>query len=92
LQEFLGTAFGVVGIEDWEPYVRCDPALRRPIEVSNLVGNSGKAHRVLGCPRHTFEDMVAEMVYAGLRLVHDARVGGRSAPGLGTGLSTILPT
>jgi GDPmannose 4,6-dehydratase len=77
LREFLGTAFGAVGIQDWEPYVRCDPALRRPIEVSNLVGNPGKAHRVLGwTPRHTFEDMVAEMVDADLRLLHDAEHGG----------------
>jgi len=74
LREFLGTAFGAVGIDDWEPYVRCDPALRRPIEVSNLVGNADKAQRVLGwTPRHSFEDMVGEMVDADLRLLHEAK-------------------
>lgn len=79
LREFLGTAFGAVGIQDWEPFVRCDPALRRPIEVSNLVGNAAKARRVLGwTPRHTFEDMVAEMVEADLRLLHDADPSGGS--------------
>lgn len=79
LREFLSTAFGAVGIKDWEPYVHCDPALRRPIEVSNLIGNPDKARRVLGwSPRHTFEDMVAEMVEADLRLLHDANRGNGS--------------
>jgi GDPmannose 4,6-dehydratase len=92
LREFLSTAFCAVGIQDWEPYVRCDPALRRPIEVSNLVGNPDKARRVLGwTPGHSFEDMVTEMVDADLRLLHDARSGGRSAPEPGTDLSSIVP-
>jgi GDPmannose 4,6-dehydratase len=92
LREFLGTAFGAVGIQDWEPYVRCDPALRRPIEVSNLVGNSDKARQVLGwTPRHTFEDMVAEMVDTDLRLLLSTRRGGRSAPDPPTELSSTLP-
>lgn len=77
LREFLGVAFGVVGIEDWEPYVRCDLALRRPVEVGNLVGNADKARRVLGwTPRHTFEDMVTEMVDADLRLLRDQNPAG----------------
>lgn len=76
LREFLSTAFGAVGIQDWEPFVRCDPSLRRPIEVSNLVGNPDKARRLLDwTPRHTFEDMVAEMVDADLRLLYDAMPG-----------------
>jgi GDPmannose 4,6-dehydratase len=92
LRDFLATAFGAVGIQEWEPYVRCDPALRRPIEVSNLVGNAGKAHRVLGwTPRHTFEDMIAEMVDADLRLLGDAGPAGRSAPKPGTDLSSTAP-
>jgi GDPmannose 4,6-dehydratase len=92
LREFLSTAFGAVGIQDWEPYVRSDPALRRPIEVSNLVGNPDKAHRVLGwTPRHTFEEMVTEMVEADLRLLHDARPGGRSLREAGTDLTSIVP-
>jgi GDPmannose 4,6-dehydratase len=79
LREFLGVAFGAVNIKDWERYVRCDPELRRPIEVSNLVGNPDKAHRVLGwTPRHTFEDMVTEMVDSDLRLLHEAKTRGGS--------------
>jgi GDPmannose 4,6-dehydratase len=77
LRDFLDAAFAVVGIGDWGPYVHCDPALRRPIEVANLVGNPGKARDVLGWrPQHTFEELVAEMVEADLRLLHDVTATG----------------
>jgi GDPmannose 4,6-dehydratase len=70
LTDFLAAAFAAVGIQDWRPYVRSDPSLQRPVEVGDLVGDAGKAHRVLGWkPRRTFEDLVAEMVEADLGLL-----------------------
>jgi GDPmannose 4,6-dehydratase len=70
LREFLAVAFAAAGITDWEPYVRSDPALRRPVEVGNLVGDASKAKRVLGwSPRWTFEETIAEMVEADLALL-----------------------
>jgi GDPmannose 4,6-dehydratase len=49
--------------------VRVDPAYFRPTEVDRLVGDSGKARRVLGWEHKTgFRELVAEMVRADLRL------------------------
>jgi GDPmannose 4,6-dehydratase len=70
LREFIATAFAQAGIQEWEPYIRSDPALRRPVEVAGLAGDASKARRELGwSPRHTFEEMVAEMVAADLDLL-----------------------
>jgi GDPmannose 4,6-dehydratase len=72
LTDFIEAAFAAAGIADWRPYVRSDPALRRPVEVGDLVGDAAKARRVLGwTPRHTFEDLVAEMVETDLRLMRE---------------------
>jgi len=72
LREFIATAFAQAGIQEWEPYIRSDPALRRPVEVAGLAGDASKARRELGwSPRHTFEEMVAEMVAADLDLLAD---------------------
>ena len=70
LRDFLTIAFGAAGIDNWEPYVRFDPTMLRPVEVGNLVGNSSKARAVLGwSPRWTFEQTVVEMVEADLALL-----------------------
>ncbi|MCB9986034.1 MAG: GDP-mannose 4,6-dehydratase [Rhodospirillales bacterium] len=43
--------------------VRVDPALYRPLDVPALIGDAGKARRVLGwTPTTAFKDLVAEMV------------------------------
>jgi len=43
--------------------VRVDPRYFRPTEVETLLGDAGKAHRLLGwSPRTSFEELVAEMV------------------------------
>lgn len=67
LREFLTIAFGTVGINDWERYVRSDRALFRPVEVGRLVGDANKARSVLGWrPRYGFEQTVSEMVESDL--------------------------
>jgi GDPmannose 4,6-dehydratase len=51
IEDFLTLAFGEIGIDDWRPYVRQDPAHMRPAEVDILLGDASKAARVLGWER-----------------------------------------
>jgi GDPmannose 4,6-dehydratase len=80
VREFCQEAFGYVGL-DWEKYVVVDPAYYRPAEVDLLVGDPGKAGRVLGWkPSVTFRDLVRVMLDADLEVVrqgevHTPRVG-----------------
>lgn len=63
VRDFIAVAFGRVGITDWEPYVRTDPDLLRPLDAAALVGNAHKAREVLGwAPTVSFEDVVGAMV------------------------------
>ncbi len=62
VREFCQAAFACVGL-NWEQYVKVDPKFYRPAEVDLLVGDAGKAHRVLGWqPSVTFNDLVRIMV------------------------------
>jgi GDPmannose 4,6-dehydratase len=66
VRELVDVAFGCVGL-DWQKHVIVDPALYRPAEVDLLVGDPGKAKRLLGWePQVTFQELVREMVYADL--------------------------
>lgn len=61
--DFLTLAFKEIGIDDWKPYVRQDPAFLRPAEVDILLGNPEKAEKVLGWKRKVdFEGLVKMMV------------------------------
>jgi GDPmannose 4,6-dehydratase len=72
VRQLAETAFGCVGL-DWQKYVRVDPAFLRPAEVDHLIGDAGKAKRVLGWePQVNFQQLVAMMVEADL-----ARLSGR---------------
>ena len=52
-----------MGIDDWEPLVRSDPALIRPTEPGALVGDATLAGSQLGWkPSVDFEELVTEMV------------------------------
>lgn len=63
IEDFLGRAFGHVGIQDWRPYVRRNEAFARPAEVDILLGNPAKAESVLGWQREVdFTGLVARMV------------------------------
>jgi len=64
VQELVETAFGHVGL-DWRAHVKLDPKFLRPAEVDHLIGNSGKARRVLGWePTVNFNGLVTMMVDA----------------------------
>ncbi|WP_454049435.1 GDP-mannose 4,6-dehydratase [Cellulomonas sp. Marseille-Q8402] len=61
--ELLDAAFAHVGITDWAPYVKQDPAFMRPAEVDLLIGDPAKAHDVLGWqPKVGFQQLVGMMV------------------------------
>jgi GDPmannose 4,6-dehydratase len=63
ISEFLDLAFQEVGIDDWKPYVRQNPAFLRPAEVDILLGNPAKAEKQLGWKRKVdFAGLVKLMV------------------------------
>lgn len=65
IKEFARLAFAQIGIDNWEDYIEIDPAFYRPAEIDVLVGDSTKAHRVLGWhPVISLKQMVADMVLA----------------------------
>jgi GDPmannose 4,6-dehydratase len=64
--ELADAAFACVGLRA-EEHVRVDPELVRAPEATPLVGDPGKARRVLGWrPRLSFEELVERMVRADL--------------------------
>jgi GDPmannose 4,6-dehydratase len=69
VREFLEEAFSYVGL-DWRAYVELDPKYLRPTEVDLLVGDAGKAKRVLNwAPKVTFKELVHLMVDADMTLM-----------------------
>jgi GDPmannose 4,6-dehydratase len=69
VRDCVNVAFDHVGLDPGE-YVETDQALMRPAEVDHLIGDYGKAKRVLGWePRTSFEDMIRLMVDADLELL-----------------------
>jgi len=63
IREFLEEAFKVVGIENWEPYIKQDPKFIRPAEVDVLKGDYTKANIKLGwSPKTNFHELVNKMV------------------------------
>ncbi|MGD9765076.1 MAG: GDP-mannose 4,6-dehydratase [Candidatus Binatia bacterium] len=66
VREFAALAFARAGL-DWREFVREDPALRRPAEVDQLIGNASRARQVLGWqPSVSFPGLVHMMVDADL--------------------------
>ncbi len=65
MQDFVAAAFARVGITDWQPYLRTDPAFTRAGDPVELVGDAGKARRLLGWePTVDFAELVGRMVDA----------------------------
>jgi GDPmannose 4,6-dehydratase len=70
VRDCVEIAFDQAGLDDWERYVRTDASLVRPAEVDHLIGDSGKAERVLGWrPQTSFEQLIRLMVDADLALL-----------------------
>jgi len=77
VREFLEAAFAYVDL-NMEKYVKIDPKYFRPTEVDVLIGDAGKARRVLGWkPSVKFSDLVKIM------LDSDIRAAGLDVPGEG---------
>ncbi|MGH9830423.1 MAG: GDP-mannose 4,6-dehydratase, partial [Blastocatellia bacterium] len=78
VREFLDQAFGALDL-DWKPYVEIDERYYRPAEVDLLLGDAGKARRVLGWePRVSFRELVKLMVESDMKLAeHDAAIANR---------------
>lgn len=67
VRDFVTAAFEHVGIRDWEPLVDVDPALVRPAEATELVGDNTLARELLGwTPTVGFAEIVERMVDAEL--------------------------
>ncbi|MBU2110849.1 MAG: GDP-mannose 4,6-dehydratase, partial [Actinobacteria bacterium] len=63
LADVLELAFASVGIAELDAVVQQDPALMRPADVAELVGDPTKAREQLGWePSVAFEDVIAHMV------------------------------
>lgn len=69
IEEFLTLAFKEIGIDDWKPYVKQNPAFMRPAEVDLLLGDPSKAEQKLGWKRKVdFPGLVKLMVEHDLKL------------------------
>src|SRR4051812_26968428 len=79
VRECAQVAFDQAGLGAWERYVRLDPAMVRPAEVDQLIGDYGKAERALGWrPATSFEQLIRLMVDADLALLSGAGLPARS--------------
>jgi len=64
VREFLEEAFAYANL-DWNKYVKIDPRYFRPAEVDLLIGDAGKAKKILGWqPKTSFKQLVQIMVKA----------------------------
>jgi GDPmannose 4,6-dehydratase len=69
VRECLQIAFDQVGVS-LDGHVETDPGLLRPAEVEQLIGDAGKAKRMLGWePEVSFEELIRMMVDADLALL-----------------------
>jgi GDPmannose 4,6-dehydratase len=67
VRDFVAAAFSRAGIADWQDRVEVDPALVRPADATDLVGDPTKARAELGwSPTVGFDELVARMVDADL--------------------------
>lgn len=70
VREFCEAAFKVVGITNWQKYVKTSKEFTRPAEVDFLIGDAAKAKKVLGWqPKVTFGELVQMMITADIKLL-----------------------
>ena len=73
VREFLDEVFGILGL-DWQKHVEIDPRYFRPAEVDLLLGDAGKAKRVLKWePQVTFKALAKMMTEADWELARRER-------------------
>jgi GDPmannose 4,6-dehydratase len=73
VREFAEAAFALLDL-DWERHTGTDERYLRPAEVEQLLGDASRAREVLGwTPRTSFEELVAMMVEADLKLAERER-------------------
>ena len=81
VRELVAAAFAHVGIEDWEPLVEVDPALARPVDAAELVGDATKARDLLDwTPTVSFDELVSRLVTAELTPAGGLDTGSAGAP------------
>ena len=69
VEQFAKLAFEAAGL-NYRDYIKIDKKLFRPAEVNTLIGNYGKAKKILKWkPKIKFEDLVYDMVDSDLRMV-----------------------
>ena len=83
VREFAQVAFRCVGLQA-DDYVRVDPALVRPREITPNIGDSSRARKELGwAPKVSFEDLIERMVNADLHALQAAAErSGMPSPGV----------
>lgn len=70
IDDFVRAAFTRVGIANWEGLVESDHTLRRPVETTEMCGDSSRLRETLGWrPTVDFQGIVERMVDADLALV-----------------------
>ena len=70
VRDCVQIAFDEAGVDDWERYITIDPALLRPAEVDQLIGDPTKAKDLLGWePKTSFEELIRLMTRADLELL-----------------------
>lgn len=63
VREFVAAAFAAAGVADWEPLIRHDAALVRPVETAESRGDASRAYAVLDWGHSVdFEGVVRRMV------------------------------
>jgi len=74
VREFLDEVFGYLAL-DWEKYVELDCRYLRPTEVDFLLGDPGKARKVLHWePKVTFKELARLMTDADMKLTEQEKV------------------
>ncbi len=74
VREWIALCFQLLGM-DWEKYVKIDPQYFRPAEVDLLLGDAGKARRILGWkPAVGFADLAKMMIAADMHLAENEKL------------------
>jgi GDPmannose 4,6-dehydratase len=73
VREFLQEAFSYADL-DWKEYVEIDPKYFRPTEVELLLGDAGRARKILGWePEVGFKELVRLMVDADIKALEEMK-------------------